>query len=253
MSFHKKGLIETVWLALVLGWNHQAPQKETRMFDPRQLLLLFTCLFAFWASDEEVKGRGPSVPLWRHQGCLGIWSIEGVASLCRDQGHARLWPLAALFWQHVSLSVSDEFHGVLLSPSAGQLDRMHWKQDEEKKQQIIPLYFTSLWCILQLCGRLKMMHVERYLQNLHVMAVLQVHSLCTHWCTSANRWHHSLTGYELQRCKCDGLCSSPKWPIILSSPQLSKTTPSRGETVNELRLLTVLKVRQYCCRLSAVT
>lgn len=86
MSFHKKGLIETVWLALVLGWNHQAPQKETRMFDPRQLLLLFTCLFAFWASDEEVKGRGPSVPLWRDQGCLGIWSIEGVASLCLRSG-----------------------------------------------------------------------------------------------------------------------------------------------------------------------
>lgn len=41
------------------------------------LLLLFNCLFVFWVSNEEVKGCGPSMPLWWHQGLMGIKKLPG--------------------------------------------------------------------------------------------------------------------------------------------------------------------------------
>lgn len=116
-------------------------------------------------------------------------------------------------------------------------------------------HLVSLWCILQLIQKKKCKIKDDARGTLsgkppHDGSIVSSFALylliyfCQQMAPQFNRlWIAALQVWWT--------CSSPKWLIILSSPQLSKTTPSQGETVNEL--LSVVKVRQYCCRLSAVT
>lgn len=163
----------------VLGSHHQALQKETRMLVLRplcaRLLLLFTCL--------------PFEYLTRRS------RVVACPCLCDDTRGSWEWKAS------VALR-NEKYNSVLLSPSAGHLDHMQWKQDAQKIHQII-LYTLTHFMVyfvnyLKTSVRLKMMHVGCDLENLHMMAVLYIHSLFPYWCTFANRWHHSLTGNELQ-------------------------------------------------------
>lgn len=109
-----------MWFVLLLfdaSSQHQAPQNETRMFVLRPFVCSCCCylLVCLFISSEQVKGHVSSMPLWWHQGVLGIKSfqvscVEEVTSFCQDRDHTQLWAQSAMLRQHVSCTACGSCH-----------------------------------------------------------------------------------------------------------------------------------------------